>query len=210
MSTHSESDQQPEISKEFQRLEQQRLLEDTVRSCQQTQIGKRYADEGASLSKIQGFDSELPKILEWLKKPRNFLVLFGPPGIGKTYLCAALIERILPRYSQSWRYWNEAKLLSHIRKSMEEFGEYTVTAMNATDDEFLMLDDIGSSKRNDWREEVLFSIIDSRYNSQKPTVLTGNLTMEELSAYHPRLLSRIGAKENCIINTSGCFDRRTS
>lgn len=157
---------------------------------------------------MQGLESELPKILNWLNNPNNFLVFFGGPGIGKTYFCSALFEKILPKFDQSSRYWNEAKLLSEIRRSMDLQGDYSIRALECTDDHFLMLDDIGCSKRNDWREEILFTIIDERYNSQKPTVLTSNLSRSELGEYHPRLLSRIYAKENCIVDTRYCFDRR--
>ena len=45
---------------------------------------------GATLAKlVVGGQSELLKIANFMKEPKNFLVFCGNPGIGKTYLCAS-------------------------------------------------------------------------------------------------------------------------
>ncbi len=139
-----------------------------------------------------------------MRKKRNFLVFTGNPGIGKTHFCAALMEFCLSQF-ESFRYWKEQDLLERIRSSMSEFkGDYFQTLKLLIDDDLVILDDIGSSGVNDWREEILFKTIDERYNSLKPTIITSNFSRGEFKKlYHPRIYSRIYDHENFIINFEG-------
>jgi len=145
-----------------------------------------------------------------MKKKKNFLVFCGNPGIGKTYFCASLIEFALKEFD-TFRYWNEGKLLQKIRDGMETYkGDYLHHLEYLIDDQFLMLDDIGSQGVNEWRQEIIFDTIDNRYNSMKPTVITSNFSKQDFAKkYHPRLMSRLFAEENIIIELHDALDRRT-
>lgn len=111
---------------------------------------------------------------------------------------------------QSFRYWNEGQLLQRLRDSMEsQKGDYLKQLSLLIDDPLVMLDDIGSQGVNEWRAEVIFDAIDSRYNSMLPTVITSNFTRKDFETkYHPRLASRIFAKENVIIEIHNGIDKR--
>lgn len=89
-------------------------------------------------------------------------------------------------------------------------GDYLESLKYMIDDEFLMIDDIGSSvKTNEWREEILFALIDARYNSMKPTLITSNFTQQDfLSKYHSRIHSRLFSNENTIIEIPHGVDFR--
>lgn len=146
-----------------------------------------------------------------MNKPTNFLVYCGSPGIGKTYLCAALTEWAMQNFNYEWRYWTENALLKHLRDSMESTkGDYLDALKYMIDDEFLILDDVGSGvKVNEWREEILFALIDYRYNTMQPTIITSNFSQKEfLQKYHQRVHSRLFAKENTIIEILDGVDYR--
>jgi DNA replication protein DnaC len=140
------------------------------------------------------------KISEFLDKPKNFLVFCGNPGIGKTYFCASLVEWAMINFN-SFRYWNESELLKRLRSSIEDFkGDYLEALKLLIDDDFVMIDDIGSTGLNDWRKEVIFDAIDERYNTMLPTVITSNFSRQEFERnFHPRLSSRLFAAENTVI-----------
>lgn len=77
------------------------------------------------------------------------------------------------------------------------------------DDEFIILDDIGSAGLNEWRKEVLFNCIDIRYESGKPSVFTSNLTREEIyEGLGARAHSRLFSKENLILEFHEAHDMR--
>jgi DNA replication protein DnaC len=146
-----------------------------------------------------------------MDKPKNFLVYCGSPGIGKTYLCAALTGWAFDKFGQNWRYWKENDLLKKLRESMDTMqGDYLDVLKYMIDADFLILDDIGSStKQSDWREEVLFAVIDYRYNNLLPTMFTSNYSQAEFTEkYHKRVHSRLFSNDNIIIEIHDGVDFR--
>ena len=140
---------------------------------------------------------------------KNFLVFCGNPGLGKTYLCAALTEWAFESFN-SFRYWKESDLLKRVRSSIEDYkGDYLEILKLLIDDDLVFIDDVGSTGLNDWRKEIFFDAIDERYNSMKPTVITTNFSSQDIkNNFHPRVYSRIFAKENVIIEINDGIDHR--
>lgn len=147
--------------------------------------------------------------MKFLEKKKNFLVFCGNPGIGKTYFCAAFVEWAIRKFS-SFRYWHEDKLLQRVRQSIASgTTDFFKELEFLTDDDLLMIDDLGCNKPNEWREEIMFHLLDTRYNSGKATIFTSNLTREEFKdRYHHRIYSRLFAQENIIIEIHDGADLR--
>lgn len=145
-----------------------------------------------------------------MKKPKNFLIFCGNPGIGKTYFCAALIWWAEQTFD-SWRYWDESEILKKVRSSMDNIkGDYLESLKLLVDDQLIIFDDVGSTGINEWREEVFFDIIDERYNTMLPTVITSNFSVADFKkVYHPRICSRLFASENTVIEILEGEDLRT-
>lgn len=148
--------------------------------------------------------------MDFMNAKKHFLVFCGNPGLGKTHLCACLFEYVISSFN-SFRYWTEYELFKRLRNKISDGrGDYIEELKYLLDDDFIFLDDIGSSGWNEWREEILFSAIDNRYSSMKPTLITSNLSKSEFQkTYHPRLISRIFNKENYIIDIQDGIDFRT-
>jgi DNA replication protein DnaC len=92
----------------------------------------------------------------------------------------------------------------------ETKGDYLEALKLLIDDEFIILDDVGSTGLNQWREEVLFDAVDERYNTMMPTLITSNFSVAEFKKlYHPRICSRLFATENTIIEILDGVDLRT-
>ena len=180
-----------------------------LRNLQRNIFGERYVD--ASLSKIDIFpEGTLEKASEWMKNPKNFLILMGPPGIGKTYFCSAMLEK-LPRNIRTVRGYNEKNLLKRIRQSIGEtkYGDYISFLQQMIDDDLIIIDDLGATTPNEWRSEIIFELIDHRYTSRKPTVFTTNLNKENFNKmYGFRASSRFFSKENIILDLFECEDLR--
>ncbi len=64
----------------------------------------------------------------------------------------------------------------------------------------LIIDDLGIERNSDFALEQVFNVIDSRYRSKKPLIITTNLTLSELNnaadIAHKRIYDRI--LERCI------------
>jgi DNA replication protein DnaC len=127
----------------------------------------------------------------------------GNPGLGKTYFCAAYMNKLdknpHPKI-RTKRYWNEKDLLARIRSEMEITGsDYSMNLKFLIDDDLVILDDLGASGINEWRRELFFDFLDYRYMQNKPTIITTNLTKQYIyEKFDERFYSRFFAAENDI------------
>ena len=144
------------------------------------------------------------------------LVVTGNPGVGKTYMCAAVINKwgdrksLLARGIKTVRYWTEYDLLQRMRDHISggHGGDYVKVLQYITDDELIILDDLGATGRNDWREEILYTFLNQQWSDNRATMITSNYNRREIQQmYHPRIASRLFDKYNVIINMDG-NDRR--
>lgn len=143
-----------------------------------------------------------------MEKPVNFLVYLGNPGCGKTFMCSAMTEWAMSTF-QWFKYYNERELLSKIRKSMDGKGDYLEELDYLLDSHLVMLDDLGSSGVNEWRQEIWMEAIDLRYSSRKPTIITSNFTKAEINEkFHERISSRLFAHGNVVIELPNGEDFR--
>lgn len=143
-----------------------------------------------------------------MKNRKNMLIYCGGVGIGKTYLCAAMMAHALEHFQTS-RAWDMNDLLGKIRSTMDSSGDYLENMKYFIDDDFVIIDDLGNCEMNPWRKDMISYIIDKRYQSARPTVITSNFSIREFSEiFHPRVSSRLFAKENYVIERMDAPDLR--
>lgn len=114
---------------------------------------------------------------EMLKKNQG-LMFCGNPGTGKSYAAAcianALIDMKVPVTMISF-----VKLISEIQKNKDGNDEETIVGkLNRV--KLLILDDLGAERATDYALERVLNIIDSRYRSKKPMILTTNLSLKQM------------------------------
>lgn len=109
----------------------------------------------------------------------------------------------------SFRVWKESQIFSRLKSLMDGSGDCSKELGYMLDDELMILDDLGSGAGTDWQKEIIFEVVDRRYESALPTVFTSNLTREELGDHFGmRVKSRLFAKENLIIECHNAKDLR--
>lgn len=183
--------------------------EQKLHAMQEKMFGKRFV--GACLSNVQLTKAQAERVAKWADKPENFLVFIGPPGVGKTYICSAMIELAMTKFS-SYRVWNERQLLSAVRQtiSSDMAIDFHKAMEYFVDDDFIIIDDIGSTGQTEWREEMLMALVDLRYAAKKPTVFTSNLSISDFyKRYEKRICSRLFAGNNIILDLEGNTDHRS-
>ena len=109
------------------------------------------------------------------------------------------------------RYWNEREIMQKLRDfiSSDVQGDYLKELSYTLEDYLIMIDDMGSSGMNDWRREVWLEIIDNRYESQLPTIITSNFTIPQIKEQMgDRIYSRFMSHDNTINQIHGAKDMR--
>ena len=110
---------------------------------------------------------------------------------GKSYL-AGCIANALMKKEISVRMTNFALILNDLAATFEGKNEYI---SNLCRYPLLILDDFGMERGTEYGLEQVYNVIDSRYRSGKPLIVTTNLTLTELQnpqdTPHARIYDRL-------------------
>lgn len=126
--------------------------------------------------------------LPTIDNPEKSRYVYGDIDTGKTVYAAQLLllfecQQYLLGVPYRTEFITANDLLTKIRSTYQK---------NATDTEqdifskygeatLLVLDDLGVEKSTDWVYQVLYTIINYRYEHLLPTIITSNLSLDELA-----------------------------
>lgn len=130
--------------------------------------------------------------------------LYGEPGTGKTHYVWAfyikwgnyekekeqdIFERSRNHYSYELPLIiNWAVQCAEFRSTNYQRRDELITAM--INNKWLIIDDVGSEIKTDFSDDILFRVLNERYEEMKYTAFTSNLSIGELP-YDGRIISRI-------------------
>jgi len=146
---------------------------------------------------FKNFNSHIPGIQESFKlcydyanDPDGWLLLIGRNGCGKTHLAAAIANQHLAKGSLVL-FATVPDLLDHLRATFAPSSTvvYDQLFSSMREAELLVLDDLGSEQNSPWASEKLFQLLNYRYNSRFPTVITTNNL--RLQSVDDRIRSRL-------------------
>ncbi len=128
--------------------------------------------------------------VEYAEDPYGWLVLIGKVGCGKTHLAAAIANRLLARGSLVL-FSTVSDLLDHLRATFAPSSTevYDQLFQKMREAALLVLDDLGAQQSSPWANEKLFQLLNYRYNSRIPTIITTNNT--GLQGVEERIRSRM-------------------
>ena len=104
------------------------------------------------------------------------ILFYGPVGTGKSYTAAAIANELMNR-KRSAVMTSFVKLLEKM-SSFETDDEEYIARLNHAD--LLFIDDLGAERSTDAALAKVYNIVDSRYRSRKPLILTTNLEMSQI------------------------------
>lgn len=114
-----------------------------------------------------------------MKEDNIGFILYGGVGIGKTYLVSCIANALLEQYVPVI-ITSSIALLGRYKKSYLDKQAEVIITSNLQQADLLIIDDLGAENDTTWVKEKLYEIIDCRYRDSKPTIITTNLTLEQL------------------------------
>ncbi|MDN7224043.1 ATP-binding protein [Providencia stuartii] len=110
------------------------------------------------------------------------LIFCGIPGTGKTHLAVSIAREIAEDLQESVFITTAARIIRAFRRTWSgnsEFSELDVLAKYC-DPDLLIIDEIGVQYGTDSERNILFEVINDRYEYLLPTILVSNLPLNEL------------------------------
>lgn len=160
------------------------------RICFVSPAMKNSCLEKADQSKMEHLDLVRFYIDNWseMKKTNTGCLLWGDSGNGKTHTAAcianALMEKEVSVLMRNMSYFMNAGF-----DDREEFLRHVQRY------DLLIIDDLGMERGTEYGLEVVFSVINARYESGKPTIITTNLSLNTLQnpedLVHKRIYDRV-------------------
>lgn len=147
------------------------------------QIPERYSHcSFSNFEQTKGTEDALKiskKFVEAFPDVEVGLLFMGPPGVGKTHLAVAIIKELLKK-GYRCLFYDFRELLQKIQNTFSpDSSEEEIDILGPVfDADLFVLDELGSKRSSPWVEEMLFYIINSRYNSKKLTIFTTNFLDE--------------------------------
>ena len=128
---------------------------------------------------------------ERMKAENIGYLLWGGVGTGKSYFAGCIANALMER-EVSVRMTNLAVVLNDLSAGFEKRND-TITGLCRT--ELLIIDDFGMERGTEYSLEQVYNVIDSRYRSAKPLIVTTNLPLTELQnpqdTAHARIYDRL-------------------
>lgn len=146
-----------------------------------SQIGKRFRSrtfETWDKSKFQSaYDFCYKYANEFDKNNGDGIILMGGAGTGKTHLASAIANYLMHESLVPVKFGTFANLLDKMKLAFHTDKDVVNQLSNVS---MLIIDDLGKEKYTEWAQQVLFQVIDNRYNNELPLIITTNLRPEEL------------------------------
>jgi len=148
------------------------------------------------LSNIQKVVATCKSFIRHFNKNHDNLLLLGNTGVGKTFLANCIAKELLDRgntviYLTAFRLFD---ILEKYKFRKEEEGSYAISdqfdyILNC---DLLIIDDLGTELNNTFTTAQLYLCINERLLRQKSTIISTNLSMDNLNTnYSERIFSRI-------------------
>lgn len=131
-------------------------------------------------------------------------MLLGTVGTGKTHLGTAMLQAVIRQHALAGLVGLYATAGSIIRDVKATFGNRGRTEADVYADlirpDLLVIDEVGVQHGIDFERQVLFEVINGRYEKVKPTIVVSNLGVTELrQCLGDRAVDRLRDKSGIVV-----------
>ena len=163
-------------------------IPERYRSCTITNFNTLHESQRAAKAFARRFVESYPAVSAGV-------LIVGPVGVGKTHLAVAILAELLDVKAARGVFCDFTELLDRIQASFGRSGEESSDDILAPyrDAELLVLDELGARRPSDWARDVLYGLLNTRYNRKRATILTSNFADEAEKPGGETLELRVGS-----------------
>jgi DNA replication protein DnaC len=166
-------------------------IPERYRNCKlENYIVHRDAPPSQHLAKLRAI-----RFVEEWKSGSYGLLFIGRVGVGKTHLAAAILRSLVEDCGVRGIFCDFSDLLERIQATFSKANTDSAedVLVPYRDAELLVLDELGARRPTDWVRDVLYGLINTRYNRQRITIVTSNYGDVAASPGDETLEGRVGA-----------------
>ena len=157
-----------------------------------------FIDEASGTSALDNIETVVDYCRYYIK---NFdtkfdnLLFYGGAGSGKTFLVNCIAKELIDKsytvlYLSAVAFFDLLSNITFNKGSSSAFGQVTMHEILECD--LLVIDDLGSEMANSFTDSALFDCLNNRLIHHKSTIISTNLSLEDLNnSYSDRIYSRV-------------------
>lgn len=174
---------------------EQRTRDDWERRWATTNVPRRFRGYRLETSPLSRDLIEIAR--DWIAgrpaETGSNLIILGSIGTGKTGAGIGALYALHESGVQPLRFQSTSALIDAMKPGGDE--SVLIACQKAA---VLMLDDLGTTRGTDFEQDRLFALLNSRYEDERPTIVTSNVTIQDLAkSIGDRVVSRL--TESCAV-----------
>lgn len=150
--------------------------------------------EGEDLSRFKNAVKTCQNFVKNFNSDYHNLFFYGTVGTGKSFLSGCVAKELIES-GHSVIYFSATSLFDLLSKNSFDYKnreELRDTYADLYQCDLLIIDDLGTELTNQFVTSQLFALLNERHMGKKATVISTNLSLEELrNRYSERIFSRI-------------------
>lgn len=150
--------------------------------------------EGEDLSRFKNAVKTCQNFIKNFNSDYHNLFFYGTVGTGKSFLSGCVAKELIES-GHSVIYFSATGLFDLLSKNSFDYknrDELRDTYADLYQCDLLIIDDLGTELTNQFVTSQLFALLNERHMSKKATIISTNLSLEELrNRYSDRIFSRI-------------------
>lgn len=172
-----EQNKMRELDEKREQEKKAKLINDLRRSCFNDEKFKRCTFEASTIdSRAINAGKRYVKNFKEMKEKGVGILLFGDVGVGKTFVAACIVNSVIDQ-GYSAIMTNFSRIINTVQETFDQRQKY-LDSLNSVD--LMVIDDLAVERKTDYVKELMYQIIDNRYRSGKPLIVTTNLTIDNL------------------------------
>lgn len=141
------------------------------------------ADKEGDETTLMALDNAIETIGSAAGGPPYGLFIYGPPGSGKTHLACIVLNEIIRLYRKPVLFAKVhrdviARVKSTFNQNSDAYGQARSIEEELAEVPVLVLDDLGIKETTPFENQLIYDIIDSRYDYDRLTIITSNESID--------------------------------